>query len=151
LPLKKHEMENQPNEQHPHDSRAVNITDLIKKRFDILITAPDSTYSQTFELDKTIKFVKGVMLTADKDDLLYYRGSQKIEVNRFELFPEGYESKLLMSGINCSPNDRYYETGELPIGNAQVKMEYKDTSDGRTQFVAYRVSIYLDCELINHP
>ena len=144
-------MENQPNEQHPQDSHAVNITNLIKKRFDILITAPDTTYSQIFELDKTIKFVKGVMLTADKDDLLYYRGSQKIEVNRFELFPEGYESKLLMSGINCSPNDRYYETGELPIGNAQVKMSYKDTSDGRTQFTAYRVSIYLDCELINHP
>ena len=91
------------------------------------------------------------MLTADKEDLLYYRGSQKIEVNRFELFPEGYESKLLMSGINCSPNDRYYETGEVPIGNAQVKMEFRDTSDGRTQFAAYRDSLYLDCELINHP
>lgn len=141
----------QINEQHPHNSHAVNITNLIKKRFDILITVSDAVYSQTFELDKTIKFVKGVMLTADKDDLLYYRGSQKIEVNRFELFPEGYESKLLMSGINCSPNERYYETGELPIGNAQLKVNYKDTSDGRTQFSPYRVSIYLDCELISNP
>ena len=147
-------METQPlheqhtHEQHAHDNHVVNITNLIKKRFDILVTTADTTYSSIFELDKTIKFVKGVIITADKDDQLYYRGSQKIEVNRFELFPEGYESKLLMSGINCSPNDRYYETGDVPIGNAQVKMEYKDTSDSRTQFVAYRVSIYLDCELI---
>ena len=128
-------------------SNPVNIANLIKKRFDIDITAADSPYVSVFELDKSIKYIRGLLLTSDKDDLLYYRGSQKIEINRLEIFPDGYESKLLMTGINCSPNDRYFEIGDVPVGNAQIKVTYQDTSDGRTQFVAYRVSLYLDCEL----
>lgn len=119
----------------------------IKKRFDISITEPDTTFSKTFELDKTIAFVKGILFTSDKDDLLYYRGSQKVEINKQEVFPENYESKLLMTGINVSPNGRYYDVGDLPVGNGSVKVEYKDISDGRTGFEPYRISIYLKCEL----
>jgi hypothetical protein len=128
-------------------SNAVNISGLIKKRFDIAVAGADTPYVEIFELDKSIKSIRGLLLTSDRDDLLYYRGSQKIEISRLEIFPDGYESKLLMSGINCSPNDRYFELGEVPVGNAQVKVTYQDTSDGRTQFAAYRVSLYLDCEL----
>ena len=125
----------------------VNIAGLLKKWFDIQVTDPDKTYSQTFELDKTIAFVKGVLITSNRDDLLYYRGSQKIEINRQELFPEGYETKLLQSGINCPVNARYFNTGNMPIGNGLVKIEYKDTPDGRARFEPYRFRLYLDCEL----
>lgn len=119
---------------------------IVKKRFDVTITSADKVYSQSFELDKTITFIKGILLTADKEDLLYYRGSQKIEVNKQEVFPEGYHSKLLMTGINISPNQRYYDTGNLPVGNGIVKIEYKDENDTRLAFEPYRISIYLDCE-----
>lgn len=119
---------------------------IVKKRFDVAITAADKVYSQSFELDKTITFIKGILLTADKEDLLYYRGSQKIEVNKQEVFPEDYASKLLMTGINISPNQRYYDTGNLPVGNGIVKIEYKDQNDTRLVFEPYRISIYLDCE-----
>ena len=123
------------------------MTKTVKKRFDILVTTANSSFSKTFELDKNITAVKGILLTADKDDLLYYRGSQKIEINKQEFFPENYESKLLMSGINVSPNLRYYDLGRTPVGNGAVKMEYKDVDDGRTSFTPYRISIYLDCEM----
>ena len=119
---------------------------IVKKRFDVAITAADKIYSQSFELDKTITFIKGILLTADKEDLLYYRGSQKIEVNKQEVFPENYASKLLMSGINISPNQRYYDTGNIPVGNGIVKIEYRDQNDTRLSFEPYRISIYLDCE-----
>lgn len=119
---------------------------IVKKRFDVAITAADKVFSQSFELDKTITFIKGILLTADKEDLLYYRGSQKIEVNKQEVFPEDYASKLLMTGINISPNQRYYDTGNLPVGNGIVKIEYKDQNDTRLAFEPYRISIYLDCE-----
>ncbi|MBO9565548.1 MAG: hypothetical protein J7621_22415 [Niastella sp.] len=122
------------------------MSSIIKKRFDIAITTADKVYSQTFELDKTITFIKGILLTADKEDMLYYRGSQKVEVNKQEVFPEEYESKLLMTGINISPNQRYYNTGSLPVGNGLVKVEYKDRNDTRLNFEPYRISIYLDCE-----
>lgn len=118
-----------------------------KKRFDIKITQANSTVSDTFELDKNIVKVHGVLVTSDKDDLLYYRGTQKIEINKEEFFPENYESKLLMSGINVAPKQRYYDLGGVPPGNGRVQITYKDLDDGRTAFVPYRVSLYLDCEM----
>lgn len=121
-------------------------SNIIKKRFDVSITSGDKIFSQTFELDKNIIFIKGVLLTADKEDLLYFRGSQRIELNKQEVFPENYESKLLMCGINVSPNARYYNTGSLPVGNGLLKIEYQDRNDARLAFEPYRVSIYLDCE-----
>ena len=62
-----------------------------KKRFDIKIKEPNSTVSDTFELEKNIVKVHGVLVTSDKDDLLYYRGTQKIEINKEEFFPDNYE------------------------------------------------------------
>ena len=123
------------------------MTNNVKKRFDISVTEADKTITKTFELDKTIARIHGVLFTSDKDDLLYYRGSQKLEINKQEVFPEDYESKLLMTGINVAPNRRYYDVGDLPAGNGNVKVDYKDTGDGRTTFEPYRVSVYLLCEL----
>jgi hypothetical protein len=118
-----------------------------KKRFDIKITQANSTVSETFELEKNIVKVHGVLVTSDKDDLLYYRGTQKIEINKEEFFPDNYESKLLMSGINVSPKQRYYDLGGVAPGNGRVQIVYKDLDDGRTVFAPYRVSLYLDCEM----
>jgi hypothetical protein len=119
----------------------------VKKRFDIDITGAGASQSKTFELDKNITAVHGLLITSDRDDLLYYRGSQKIELNRQEIFPENYESKLLMSGINVSPNDRYYNLSGLAPGNAKLTMTYADSNHVSAPFVPYRVSIYLDCEM----
>lgn len=119
----------------------------VKKRFDIQITAANQSVTRTFELDKNIKAVKGILITSDKDDLLYYRGSQKIEINKEEFFPDAYESKLLMSGINVPPKQRYYDLGSVNPGNGSVKIVFQDTPDGRTVFATYRVSLYIDCEM----
>ena len=119
----------------------------IKKRYDIEVTSANAIHSKTFELDKTVEKVHGILFASDRDDLMYYRGSNKVEINSDEIFPEGYESKLLMSGLNVSPNDRFYNLGGVPPGNFKVKVEYKDVADARLQFVPYRVSIYLDVEI----
>lgn len=119
----------------------------VKKRFDVQITEVKQTVTKTFELDKNIKAVRGVLVTSDKDDLLYYRGTQRIEINKEEYFPENYESKLLMSGINVSPKQRYYDLGNVNPGNGTIKLTYTDNEDGRTYFQAYRVSLYVDCEM----
>ncbi len=117
----------------------------IKVRCDIAITAPGQVFSKTFELDKQITHVKGLLVTADKEDLLYFRGSQRIELNKEEYFPEHYESKLLHSGSNVGPNQKYYDMENAPVGNGVLKVDYKDSDDGRSQFIPYRVSVYLDC------
>ena len=119
----------------------------VKKRFDIQITASNQSMSKVFELDKTIVKINGLLLTSDKEDLLYYRGSQKIEINNEEFFPENYESKLLMSGINVTPKARYYDIGGVSTGNGTIKLSYQDTEDTRTIFSPYRVSLYIDCSI----
>lgn len=118
----------------------------IIKRFDLQVTAANQSFVKEFELDKIIKNVKGLLVTSDKDDLLYYRGSQRIEINKEEYFPDQYESKLLMSGINVAPNLRYYNIGNVNPGNGNIKITFQDTDDGRTAFASYRVSLYVDCE-----
>ena len=118
----------------------------IKKRYDIDVTSANELHTKTFELDKTVEKIHGVLFASDRDDLMYYRGSGKIEINSEEIFPEGYETKLLMSGLNVSPNDRYYNLGGVPPGNFKVKVEYRDSPDTRLLFTPYRVSIYLDVE-----
>ena len=118
----------------------------IKKRYDIDVTSANELHTKTFELDKTVEKIHGVLFSSDRDDLMYYRGSGKIEINSEEIFPEGYETKLLMSGLNVSPNDRYYNLGGVPPGNFKVKVEYRDSPDTRLLFTPYRVSIYLDVE-----
>ena len=120
---------------------------IIKKRYDLLVPQSGAIVREQFELDKNVSKVNAILLTSDKEEQLYNRGTQKIEINGQELFPEKYESKLLMSGINVSPNDRYYKLENIAIGNRIMKVEFTDAQDSRSSFSAYRVSVYLELEL----
>ena len=117
---------------------------IIRKRFDIQVTEANKTYKEDFELEKHTRLVRGILVTSDRDDLLYYRGSQKIELNNEELFPEDYESKLLLSGLNVPPNKRYYFIGDLEPGNGIIEMDYTDTDHAKAPFEPYRVSLYVE-------
>ncbi|MFZ5554574.1 MAG: hypothetical protein ACOZCO_15750, partial [Bacteroidota bacterium] len=97
------------------------------KRFDFSPTS-GSNQSYEFEVDKTAEFVTAVVLTSDRDDRLFYRGSCKIEIGGVEHLPENFEAKLLMCGINVAPNSRVYQLGNVPVGNGKVKITYKDTN-----------------------
>ena len=122
----------------------------VRKHFDFQVPQAGAKVSQTIELEKTIVAIKGLLLTSDRDDLLYYQGSQRIEINKDEIFPEGYESKLLMSGISVQPNKRYFDLSNMNPGNAQIKIDYTDTPSSLATTAkqpAYRVSLYIDCEM----
>lgn len=120
---------------------------IVKKRFDLPVTASGQEVSRTFELDKDVIAIRGLLITSDRDDLLYYRGSQRIEISKEEFFPDSYESKLLMSGVSVPPRLRYYDLGKVAPGNHNIKVDYKDTPHGLAPFTAYRVSLYVDCEI----
>ena len=87
------------------------------------------------------------MMASDRDDLIYYRGSQRIEINGEEYFPENYESRHLMSGINIAPQTRFYDMGSIPTGNGVVKVTYTDRDSDLAPWENYRVSIYILAEL----
>lgn len=117
----------------------------IYKRFDLPVTEANKVFSKTFELDKNIVAVKGLYITGDRRDLVYFRGSQRIEINKDELFPENYLSELLMSGLNVPVNQRYYDLGNIDPGNKLVKLDFKD-SNGQFPFSPYNVSLFLKCD-----
>ena len=132
-----------------HSYNTQGLGELAKKWFDILITQGAKTYTQSFDLDKTYTHLIGITVTSNRDTLLFTRGSHKIELNRQELFPEGYEAKMLMSTVNVPVNQRYYDTRRIPTGNGVLKITYTDSEDATAPFEPYRVRFYLDCEIAN--
>jgi hypothetical protein len=119
------------------------------KRFDIDITDPNKTYNADFDLDKDVRVITGFLLTSDQDDQLYYRGEQSLLINGVEYFPDNYESKLLMSGINTDPNVRFYDIGKHEVLNGKIKISYTDKNNPVLPFNAYRVSLYVRGEKIS--
>lgn len=120
---------------------------LIYKSYSFLVSNADTSYKQTFDLDKNIRLVTGLLMSASDPRGLFFRGSQRIEIDGKELFPEGYESKLLMSGISVPPNQRFFDIGDVPSGNAEVKIQYRDENNDNAGFAPYKVTLTLKCEL----
>ena len=124
----------------------IPITGLLYKWFVINVTAPDKEYSVSYELDKTIGFITGIALDSNREKLLYQRGSQRIEVNRQEIVPEGFLSKRLYHLPSIEAHKRFLRRGgKIAVGNGIVKVDYKDTSDALAPFEPYWVLVTLDC------
>jgi hypothetical protein len=123
-------------------------TKIVYKTFNFLVDTPATTYNKKFDLDKNVRVVLGLLVSADNPKQLYFRGSQRLEINGDELYPEDYESKLLMSGISVSPNEKFLDMGNGVIsGNGEVKILYKDTENALAPFNGYKVILVLKCEL----
>lgn len=121
---------------------------LVDKIYSFAVDAQGQPYSKKFDLDKNVKLVRGIVLSSDRPNLLFYRGSQRIEISGDELFPEDYESKLLMSGIAVPPDQRFRSLGNgVVAGNGEFKIQYKDTNNPNANFQAYKVIITLQCEM----
>jgi len=118
----------------------------IRKRFDIKVQEQGKTVSEKFELDKTVKTISGIVLTSDREDLLFFRGEQKVEINGKEYFPEDYESKLLMTSLNVPVNNRYYDLKNAEPGNGIINFGYTDHNHAQAPFTPYRVSLYVQYE-----
>jgi hypothetical protein len=122
--------------------------DILEKRIgDLLITADGQIVKEKFELDKTVKLIKGIKLTSDREDLLFYRGTQSITVNGKERFEDNYESKNLQSSLNVDVNKRYKNMRDLEPGNGIIEVDYTDTEHPLAAFANYRVSLYVEYEI----
>ena len=117
---------------------------IIKEWIDIQVNDPNSTVKDSFEIDKLAACVMGISITSNFDDQLYYRGSQRIAINDKEIYPEDYESKMLMHGLNVPVNHRIIRFGEIiEPGNRKVEIEFKDTDHPSAGFSPYRVRLYV--------
>src|ERR1700757_1975259 len=122
--------------------------DRLEKRFaNIVITAEKQTVKEKFELDKTVKIIKGIKLTSDREDLLFYRGTQRVVINGKERFEDNYESKNFQSSLNVDVNTRYKNMHDLEPGNGIIEIDYTDNPHPLTAFTSYRVSLYVEYEI----
>jgi hypothetical protein len=116
------------------------------KQFDVQITEAGKTVKKTFEVDKSVKTIYGVCILSNRDDLAYYRGSFRLEINKDEIYADGYSTKKIMSSENVEPNKRCFYIGKIIVGNGLITFEYTDSEDGRTVFAPYVVSLSVDGE-----
>jgi hypothetical protein len=112
------------------------------------VDAEGQPVSKKFDLDKNVKVVHGIVMSSDKPNLLFYRGSQRIELSGEELYPEDFESKMFMSGLAVPPDQKYKSLGNgVVAGNGELKIQFKDTHNPNAAFSAYKVIIGLLCEM----
>ena len=123
---------------------------IIKEWVDINVTVASQAYKSSFEVDKHASKIIGISISSTFDDRMFYRGSQKLTINEKEIYPEGYESKMIMQGLNVAVNDRIIDLGEemLP-GNRKVEIEYRDTNHVSSAFTPYRVRLYVYSRIDN--
>lgn len=117
----------------------------VRKAFSFFVDEAKKTFSiSKWELPRKTVFVKGIQLSSDFPNKLYYRGSQKIEIGGDELFPEGFESKILLSSIGVAPRNRFFELGQVLPGDLSVKVRYEDKEHERAPFgIGYQFSLVL--------
>lgn len=121
---------------------------LTYKSYVITVDTASTAYNKKFDLDKNVRLVKGLLMSGDDPKKLFYRGSQRIEISGDELYPEDYESKLLMSGISVAPDQKFLSLGNgVLAGNGEVKVLYKDTENTNAPFAAYKVFVVLQLEM----
>jgi hypothetical protein len=113
---------------------------------DVQVTAPGQKFKRTIELDKSVAVITHYTILSNREDLAYYRGSFRLEINKDEIVPEGYSTKKVMCWPTVSPNDRLRIIGKKNTGNGLITFEYTDTNDGLTAFVPYTVTMSVEGE-----
>lgn len=122
----------------------------IRRRYDLSrLNSAGSTTKDDFELDKGTTRVRGLLLTSDRDEMLFYRGTIQIQINGEEVIPDDYHAKLLMSGLGVAPKDRYLPLDVEP-GNGKVKITFSDHDHPTQIFDPYTTSLYLETEIEDH-
>ena len=118
---------------------------IIKEWVDIQVTAPNQIFKESFDVDKHVVKIIGIGFSTNNDGMPYYRGSQRVAINEKEIFPEGYESKLLQTGFNVPLKDRItdFNGEEIEPGNRKVEFDYKDEDHPFMPFTPYRVRLYV--------
>jgi hypothetical protein len=127
------------------DGKPKEIKKFYSKQFDLIITEANKTFKKAIQLDKSVVAITGVAMVSDREDLMYYRGTIRLEINKDEIFSEGFSVKRIMCLPTMSPNERAYKIGEVLTGNGQINFEYTDKPDGRSiPFAVHTVTLCID-------
>lgn len=116
------------------------------KDFDVQVTQAGQSIKQGFELDKTMKTVTHFTILSNREDLLYYRGTFGLDINKEEVIAEGYSAKKVVCWPSVPADLRLKCIGSMETGSGVIKFYYKDSNDGVTTFSPYTVTLSLEGE-----
>ncbi|MCD6068907.1 MAG: hypothetical protein K0S33_3733 [Bacteroidetes bacterium] len=122
------------------------MSKFFSRDYDVQITAAAQTFRKTIELDKSVKAITHYTILSNREDLAYYRGSFKLDINKDEIAPDGYSVKKVMCWPTIPPDARLKSIGRRETGNGQIQFEYTDSNDGLTTFQPYVITLSVEGE-----
>lgn len=86
---------------------------LFSTDIDVQVTAAGQTVKKTIELDKSVKTITHYTVYSNRDDLAYYRGTFRMEINKDEIIASGYSTKKIMCWPTVSAEQRLKGIGKM--------------------------------------
>ncbi len=96
------------------------------------------------ETDKAYKKVTGLQYSGTDTAALKDAVFTKFEIDSNEIFPDGFEVKLIQTGQDVSPNKRFYDDIEERADGSTVSGSFQDA--GNATAYPYNARIYLRLE-----
>lgn len=100
-------------------------------------------YLLNAESDKVYRKITGIHYSSTDTNAIKDSVFAKLEIDNNEIFPDGFEVKLIQTGQELSPNDRYHLLNERAEGSTIV-LNFKDA--GNAAAYPYNATIYLRLE-----
>lgn len=102
------------------------------------VNTPGQQVSIDAETDKLYKRVIGLYASVGDSDAVN-TSTIALSINSKEIFPTGFEIKMITTGQEVSPNDRYFDLDE-PAAGTKVTGTYTDGATASAypyQFIIY--------------
>lgn len=116
------------------------------KKYQLLkytISAASESVKIEAETDKLYKRCTGIHVTQTVSSNAIDSTLNNFKINSKEIFPEGFEVKMINTGQDVSPEDRFYKLDEPAAGS---KIEGTYTDKGNAAIYPYTLIIYLRLE-----
>lgn len=108
------------------------------------ITTGGTSYPINAEADKSYKRITGIHFSTSDINALKDAVFTKFEIDNNEIFPDGYEVKMIQTGQEVPPDERFYPLDERGDG-ATIVGTFKDANHAS----AYPYNAYLYLRLEN--
>lgn len=102
-----------------------------------------ASYPINAESDKTYKRITGIHFSTSDTNALKDAVFTKFEIDNNEIFPDGYEVKMIQTGQEVPPDERFFPLDERGEGSTIVGT-FKDADNASAY--PYNVYIYLRLE-----
>ena len=111
----------------------------------VVNAANDTVVSNGVTTDRNYKTVKGIQITAGDFAAVNSSTIKKFEIDNQEIYPDLFPARIIYSGQEVNPNQRFDLDVEEPAENSTVNITYLD--GGTAAAYPYTASVIL--KLIN--